>query len=62
MKRNDELRGHVASLLRDWTASEVLEAFAAEAAYWKREEKSAAWGAVRDKILKTAELAREVGL
>lgn len=62
MKRNDELRENIASLLRDWTVSEVLEGIAAECAYWKRNENNASFGAVRKGVLKTVALAKELGL
>lgn len=66
MKRNDELRGHIADILRDWTLVEVLEAIAAEAAYWKRHDEKPderkSWAQIRKMILKTVAVAKDLGL
>ena len=65
-KRDTELREHVASLLRDWTFTELLEAIAAEAGYWKRKDEQVkdrpAWKIARQKLLSVIEYTKDVGL
>lgn len=65
-KGDTQLREKIADILRDWTPSEVLDAFAAEAAYWKRRdgkpEERAAWSTLRKMLLKTSAIAKDIGL
>lgn len=56
------LRNEVQALMEEFPLSEILEALAAESAYWARKEKSEAWKRARKMILKTTAVVVEIGL